>query len=486
MGLIDYVGKVATAATVGFKAGYHGQCPQCGAIAEGEILFCAKCGTRLPNRHRCNSCGTFVKNSNFCPSCGRSVYAPDQSDQSEQPAKGEETQALKTKSNPQLERAFLLKQAKEELSKNKREKAYTILEKALEISPDDGEIYWERFVADDGYFFEKGNYFDIFYSDSSYLSEISNCLHYYEKTIFYNNLDYKNAITFGDESLKKKIQICIDTFLSNAMYCTNGDIKPFYYLVNLKNALPLFKEMVVLYDENKLQALSDQLDKYIESKTALIDHAPDKFLYSKNSDNYMKLTQYGIEIRGTNNYYDIGYTNEHKLLEVNKSIAYEQITSLEKHGSKICFYINDFDKKKYANDHIFQMESSRCITPDSIAVNKAILNKILSRLSLYTGSQFTNYKVLGGCYVATCVYGSYDCPEVWTLRRFRDDTLGSTWYGRAFIRTYYAISPTLVKWFGHTDWFKSMWRGTLDKMVNTLKTKGVEDTPYNDKVWQHE
>lgn len=22
----------------------------------------------------------------------------------------------------------------------------------------------------------------------------------------------------------------------------------------------------------------------------------------------------------------------------------------------------------------------------------------------------------GGCYVATCVYGSYDCPEVWTLR----------------------------------------------------------------------
>ena len=26
-----------------------------------------------------------------------------------------------------------------------------------------------------------------------------------------------------------------------------------------------------------------------------------------------------------------------------------------------------------------------------------------------------------GCYVATCVYGSYDCPEVWVLRRFRDN-----------------------------------------------------------------
>lgn len=90
---------------------------------------------------------------------------------------------------------------------------------------------------------------------------------------------------------------------------------------------------------------------------------------------------------------------------------------------------------------------------------------------------------LNGCYVATCVYGSYDCPEVWTLRRYRDNTLGSTWYGRAFIRTYYAISPTLVKWFGKTKWFKKMWKGTLDHMVKNLQDKGIENTPYEDKEW---
>lgn len=89
----------------------------------------------------------------------------------------------------------------------------------------------------------------------------------------------------------------------------------------------------------------------------------------------------------------------------------------------------------------------------------------------------------GGCYVATCVYGSYDCPQVWTLRRFRDNTLGSTWYGRAFIRTYYAISPTLVKWFGNTNWFKKLWKGKLDRMVAKLQSRGVEDTPYEDKEW---
>lgn len=86
----------------------------------------------------------------------------------------------------------------------------------------------------------------------------------------------------------------------------------------------------------------------------------------------------------------------------------------------------------------------------------------------------------GGCYVATCVYGSYDCPEVWTLRRYRDYKLASTWYGRIFIKTYYAISPTIVKWFGNTSWFKSICKGKLDFMVNTLQSKGVKSTPYND------
>lgn len=89
----------------------------------------------------------------------------------------------------------------------------------------------------------------------------------------------------------------------------------------------------------------------------------------------------------------------------------------------------------------------------------------------------------GGCYVATAVYGSYDCPQVWTLRRYRDNILAKTMYGRMFIRTYYAISPTLVKWFGNTQWFKKMWQGKLDKMVSELKSRGIESTPYEDRKW---
>lgn len=89
-----------------------------------------------------------------------------------------------------------------------------------------------------------------------------------------------------------------------------------------------------------------------------------------------------------------------------------------------------------------------------------------------------------GCYVATCVYGSYDCPEVWTLRRFRDNYLAKSAPGRLFIRTYYAVSPTVVRRFGDRGWFKRFWRGKLDRLVVKLKAKGVESSPYKDRNWR--
>ena len=76
-----------------------------------------------------------------------------------------------------------------------------------------------------------------------------------------------------------------------------------------------------------------------------------------------------------------------------------------------------------------------------------------------------------GCYIATCVYGSYDCPQVWTLRRFRDDTLKQSAAGRAFVRVYYALSPTLVRCFGQTKLFQSFWRRRLDRLVDRLNNR---------------
>lgn len=125
------------------------------------------------------------------------------------------------------------------------------------------------------------------------------------------------------------------------------------------------------------------------------------------------------------------------------------------------------------------------INDETIAKYREILNDIKKGLPEekqdVIGEENISNPSSGPCYVATAVYGSYNCPQVWTLRRFRDNTLDTTWYGRAFIKIYYAISPSLVRWFGNTSWFKDFWRKPLDKLVASLRNKGVEDTPYIDK-----
>lgn len=85
-----------------------------------------------------------------------------------------------------------------------------------------------------------------------------------------------------------------------------------------------------------------------------------------------------------------------------------------------------------------------------------------------------------GCYVATCVYGSYDCPNVYVLRRYRDFCLQKDFFGRLFIRFYYFVSPKAVHLFGKTKWFNNFFKHRLDKKVNKLKNNGYSDTPYND------
>lgn len=93
---------------------------------------------------------------------------------------------------------------------------------------------------------------------------------------------------------------------------------------------------------------------------------------------------------------------------------------------------------------------------------------------------YSNNSSTGGCYIATCIYGSYDCPEVWTLRRYRDTVLAQSVLGRAFIRAYYLISPYVVRRFGNYTWFHKIWRGRLDKIVARLHTRGIENTLYED------
>lgn len=189
------------------------------------------------------------------------------------------------------------------------------------------------------------------------------------------------------------------------------------------------------------------------------------------------------------------YKREQKFNVLKNSISvindYYEVTSEDKEASlrRIAAAI----KKMYSINYVYN--------PDFLAnvgnklwqknlfngIKQAFITELDQILKKHNDSYLSALKAqmnfVGGCYVATAVYGSYDCPQVWTLRRFRDNTLAATWYGRTFIHVYYAISPTLVKYFGHTEWFRNMWRGTLDRMVSELNNEGVPNTPYNDLIW---
>jgi serine/threonine protein kinase len=86
-----------------------------------------------------------------------------------------------------------------------------------------------------------------------------------------------------------------------------------------------------------------------------------------------------------------------------------------------------------------------------------------------------------GCFVATAVYGSYDCPEVWVLRRWRDSSLMETKRGRAFVRAYYATSPRVVAAVGHRTWFVTPARRSINILVRRLRRTGFSDAPYMDE-----
>lgn len=144
------------------------------------------------------------------------------------------------------------------------------------------------------------------------------------------------------------------------------------------------------------------------------------------------------------------------------------------------------NREKVLNDLKELYDKIIAIEPDFVAPSlpsAEIIGAAPKAAASTSTSTSTTSSSGGGCYVATAVYGSYDCPEVWTLRRFRDNILAKSFLGRLFIYLYYAVSPTIVKWFGETQWFKNMWKAPLDKMVAELNENGVEDTPYDDRQW---
>lgn len=233
------------------------------------------------------------------------------------------------------------------------------------------------------------------------------------------------------------------------------------------------KEAVFRVLQNTISVISDDfvVEKAEEEKPLLEQIKTDIAGLYKSNFVYNKTTKDGVTT-----------SNEAKIKELftNTSIAF--MNALDKVAAKLP------DEQKKERAWYYKLAISLADYVRALKVSPTISREELLKFHQKIKEVDPLYKVPEieadpACYVATAVYGSYDCPQVWTLRRYRDDTLAKTWYGRAFVRTYYAVSPTLVKWFGETAWFKKMWRGKLDNMVRRLNAEGYENTPYRDKNW---
>ncbi len=110
--------------------------------------------------------------------------------------------------------------------------------------------------------------------------------------------------------------------------------------------------------------------------------------------------------------------------------------------------------------------------------NERLRNK---KYGLHFTGQSRRKNSKDSCYIATAVYGSYDCPQVWTLRRYRDYVLKNSILGRGFIKFYYSTSPHIINLLGNTKIFNSFWKSILDRFVIYLNNKGYKNTKYLDK-----
>jgi len=74
------------------------------------------------------------------------------------------------------------------------------------------------------------------------------------------------------------------------------------------------------------------------------------------------------------------------------------------------------------------------------------------------------------CFIATAAYGSQTSAELDTLRSFRDGVLMQSAPGRAFVETYYRLSPPLAEFIAQNELVRTFVReGLLNPLVGLLK-----------------
>ena len=129
--------------------------------------------------------------------------------------------------------------------------------------------------------------------------------------------------------------------------------------------------------------------------------------------------------------------------------------------------------KLETKDLINQYVSFLTINPQlnlTLRIEDSILEDNFNQVESYLNRMLNDVKSKnGGCYIATMAYGDYDNPQVLILRKYRDEKLSKSAFGRWFIKTYYHYSPKLVEQLKNSKRTNSAIRSTLNLIIKLIK-----------------
>lgn len=77
----------------------------------------------------------------------------------------------------------------------------------------------------------------------------------------------------------------------------------------------------------------------------------------------------------------------------------------------------------------------------------------------------------GHCFIATAAFGSEISNEVITLKLYRDKVLINNAIGRAFIKTYYRLSPPIANLIRKKPQVRALVRFLLKPIIRLAKKK---------------
>ncbi|MBO4572282.1 MAG: DUF5050 domain-containing protein [Clostridia bacterium] len=336
--------------------------------------------------------------------------------------------------------------------------------------------------------------FVVDYFDNKVIYTVENPSKYNKKLYVYN-FDTKSTILL-ESNINGKCKI-----IDNRIYYYTVDNLNCHYLItidsdgkNRKELSPYVKDVLFssgewLYfikgdqynstlckmklDGTYCKAIASQVDEFVKTENGYLYYIDkNKNLHQARMDGTKnRLLCYLVEkvLKIANN--SVVYTAEDQ-----KGVTSVYAIDFGSQGRRKASY-NVLETKLYDDNTIYYI--ARVATA---AGSKRYLCKL--NLSTYSETKIAELFVpqkASGCYIATCVYGSYDCPEVWRFRRYRDEYLASRWWGRIFIKLYYAVSPKLVNWFGQKSWFRDPIKNYLDGKLRKLEKRGYSGNPYIDK-----